>query len=348
MRLVHAIRSDGFAGVERHVARLARAQTERGHAVVIVGGDAAAMRSAVASQAVRLRPAVTTFDVLRALRHLSPGADLIHVHMTAAEIAATLASAPHRDSLSTPVVSTRHFSRPRGRGASGRLVAAVARAGVHAQIAVSQFVADRIDGPATMIHPGVDAVPDGRPAGERESVVLMVQRLQPEKRTDIGLRAFASSGLARSGWRLVVAGDGAEREGLVRLAEAEGIGGAVSFLGTRSDVEDLMSRAAIMLAPCPVEGLGLSVLEAMASGLPVVAAASGGHLELLADLDPCALYPPMDTRHAGTSLRELAGNIQRRDAYGRAARQIQRGAFSLSTQAARTDAVYAQVLGGAR
>src|SRR5690554_2324529 len=124
MRILHAVRSDGFAGVERHVARLARAQAAAGHQVVAIGGAPAAMRTTMGQDlAVTHVAARTTADVVRALRSAGPGADVVHVHMTAAEVAATLSAVTVRGL--PPVVSTRHFAAPRGRGHLGALTAAV-------------------------------------------------------------------------------------------------------------------------------------------------------------------------------------------------------------------------------
>ena len=97
MRIVHAVRSDGFAGVERHVAGLARAQAAAGHQVCVIGGDPRSMATAVDNQGVVLQPAATVPQVASALRRMAPGSDVVHVHMTAAEVAATVAA-----STSTP------------------------------------------------------------------------------------------------------------------------------------------------------------------------------------------------------------------------------------------------------
>ena len=75
------------------------------------------------------------------------------------------------------------------------------------------------------------------------------------------------------------------------LALNSGIASAVHFLGFRTDVPGLMDECGILLAPCPIEGLGLTVLEAMQSGLPVVAAHAGGHVEMLDGLDPPQCSP---------------------------------------------------------
>ena len=354
MRIVHAVSSDAFAGVERHVARLARTQARLGDDVVVIGGAAAAMPTALGPE-VRHLPAASVRDVGAHLRVWAPTAHVLHVHMTAAEVAATWAAlgAP-RTGRFPPVVSTRHFARTRGSGTTKHVTAAAARHRVAAQISISQYVADHVDGPSTVVHPGVTGRPDGRPAAHRDRTVLMVQRLEAEKGTDTGIEVFARSGLADRGWRLVIAGDGAHRARLQALAEHSGVGPWVDFLGMRDDTCALMARAGLLLAPCEVEGLGLSVLEAMAEGLPVVAAAAGGHLETLAGLDRAALYPvttrlePVrDGAHlaeAAARLAALADDVPRRDAYARRAQQAQRQRFTPEAQATGTRAVYEEIL----
>lgn len=349
MRIVHAVRSDGFAGVERHVARLARAQASAGNDVHVIGGAVAPMARELAGSGATSAPAATTADVVRALRAM-PDADVLHVHMTAAEIAATVAALPPGGNRS-PVVATRHFARPRGSGRAGMVTAAVARARVLAQVSISTYVAAAVDGPSVVVHPGVDVRPDARRAADRARVVLLAQRLAPEKAADVGLRAFAASGLGAAGWRLHVAGDGTQRPALESLATALGIAAHVDWLGFRSDLPALFDSAGLLVAPCPVEGLGLSVLEAMAHGLPVVASASGGHLELLDGLldgTSAHLFPVGDAVAAGSALATLAASPASRDRYGAAAQARQRSAFTLDAQVAGTAAVYAQVVATAQ
>jgi glycosyltransferase involved in cell wall biosynthesis len=342
VRVLHVVHSDAFAGVERHVARLARAQAAHGDQVVVVGGDVPRMRTTIDDPTVQVLPAGSLRDVVRTLRRAAPGADVVHAHMTSAEVAASLARVTVR--TTTPVVATRHFARTRGSGPAAGLTAAVARHPVRAQIAISRYVADHVDGESVVVHPGIDDRPDAPRAADRDRTVLLVQRLEPEKRTDLGVLAFAASGLHHDGWRLVVAGDGSQRDDVEALVAREGLREHVDLLGARDDVDDLMRRAAILLAPCPIEGLGLSVLEAMANALPVVAAAAGGHLETLDGLDPLALYPSTDIARAGTHLTQLAQDPERRDAYGEAARTVQRTRFTPQSQVEGTAAVYRGVI----
>lgn len=339
LRILHAIRSDGFAGVEQFVLRLALAQADDGHDVAVVGGATGRMRTGLEAKGIEYVPAVRTIEVVRAVRHRAADVDIVNTHMTAADVGAVIAlTARRRPAL----VSTRHFASPRGR-LGPMPIDALVRRRIDAQISISRAVAASIDGSSTVVHTGVDGRPlgDGRP---RDRTVLIAQRLEPEKHTHVGLRAFAASGLAANGWTLDVAGDGSERSTLRALVSELGLDGAVEFLGFRSDLPAVMDRAGILIAPCPVEGLGLTVLEAMAGGLPVVAAAAGGHVELLENLDGRTLFTPADTDEAAQRLRTLADDERGRANLGMAERARQQHGFSTRAQADGTEAVYREVL----
>lgn len=341
-RIVHAIRSDGFAGVERHVCVLARAQADRGDAVTVIGGDPMRMSLALQDTDVTLRPGATVAAVTRALAGAAPAAEVIHTHMTAADFAAAAACLlPGRR---VPIVSTRHFSAPRGQSRLGRAAAGFIAARVSAQVSISRYVAERIEGSSQIVYPGVE--PFALPQLPREPAVLVVQRLEPEKRTDIAVAAFARSGLAEQGWCLRIVGDGSLRSQLQQQAADLGIGSAAEFLGMRADVPELMARAALMLAPCPIEGLGLGVLEAMAAHLPVVASAAGGHLETLPQPAQQYSFPANDAAAAAAALRALAGDSGLRHQLGELGAQRQQQHFTPAAQAAHIAAVYATVLRG--
>ena len=337
LRILHAIRSDGFSGVEQFVLRLARAQAADGHRVTVIGGATDRMRPALAVANIDHVPAARTMEVTRAVRELRSRFDVVNTHMTAADIGTAAALWFTRRSRRPAVVATRHFAKPRGR--AGPLpIGPFVRRRIDAQISISRAVADAVDGGSTVVHSGID----NRPLHDvtlRGRVVLMAQRLQPEKATDIGIRAFAASGLV-DGWTLQIAGIGPEREMLRALADELGISSAVEFLGYRADLPQVMDRAGLLIAPCPVEGLGLTLLEAMAGGLPVVAAGAAGHLDVLAGLDSRAMFPPGDADAAARNLRSLAEDEPGRNALSLTARKRQQGEFSLQAQVAATEAVY--------
>jgi glycosyltransferase involved in cell wall biosynthesis len=97
-----------------------------------------------------------------------------------------------------------------------------------------------------------------------------------------------------------------------------------------------------------VEGLGLSLLEAMATGLPALAADAGGHSEILAGLDPRALFPADDVVAAARSLRALAEDDAGRAALGAEGRERQRAEFSIASQLAGTEVVYRRAIAARR
>lgn len=340
LRIVHAVRSDGFAGVERHLCVLARAQAADGHEVTVIGGDPDRMALALQGAGVRLLPGPTVAAVAAAVTRAARGADVVHTHMTAAEFAVSLASlGPVRRPA---FVTTRHFAAPRGQSRWGRLAAGFIAGRISAQIAISRYVADRVEGPCQIVYPGVEA--SSPPDRRREPQVLVVQRLEPEKRTDVAVAAFAESGLAEQGWRLRIAGDGSLRTALQQQAADLGVTDAVDFLGMRSDIPDLMARASMLLAPCPIEGLGLGVLEAMGASLPVVASRAGGHLETLPEGAHQHCFAANDAAAAAAALSELAADPDRRRSLAEQGLQRQQQHFTPEAQAAGTLAAYRTVL----
>lgn len=344
MRVVHVVCTDAFAGVEQHVARLAAGQVLAGHAVIVIGGDVSSV--ARSAPGVRVLPSQGLIHDAHTIRSLAPGADIVHAHMTAAEVAAALGLVGFTDTAArVRVVSTRHFARSRGSGALGRVKAAIAASRVDAQIAISRFVADHIEGTSTVVLPGVGMPEAARSTDERDNVVLVAQRLETEKETYVAIEAFARSTLPRLGWRLVIAGDGGCRSELEHLVGERGLHESVSFLGRRDDVPELMSDSALLVAPCSVEGLGLTVVEAMAHGLPVVAARAGGHLETAGRVEGAPLFQPHDVDAASSLLDDLAGDRDRRSQLAIEGRAVV-ATMTLDSQVVATDAVYRSVLTG--
>ncbi len=173
----------------------------------------------------------------------------------------------------------------------------------------------------------------------------MAQRLEPEKDTAVGIRAWALSGLAAQGWRLVIAGGGAQGVELRRLATELGTAGSVDFVGPQADVGQLFDQSSIFLATAPREPFGLSVVEAMASALPVVASASGAHLETVGACSQAWLFPAGDHQRCALLLRQLASHPDHRLRYGADLRALQRQRFDLDDHVDRLVELYRLTLG---
>ena len=115
LEIVHIVRSDSFAGVERYICGVANGLVSRGHRVRVIGGDPKRMVLEL-DESVRHTPAVSVGQAWLALAACG-SASLVHAHMTAAEAAAVCCRFRH----GAPVVSTRHFPNGRGSSAGGRL-----------------------------------------------------------------------------------------------------------------------------------------------------------------------------------------------------------------------------------
>jgi len=110
------------------------------------------------------------------------------------------------------------------------------------------------------------------PSGERTGrIVLAVGRLDKQKGFDLLLRAFAVSNLPEEGFKLIILGDGSEREALWSLSRSLGIEGLLSMPGVVEEPEYWMARCSIFVLPSRYEGFPNVLLEAMAMGCAVVA-----------------------------------------------------------------------------
>jgi glycosyltransferase involved in cell wall biosynthesis len=337
VHVVHLVATDAFAGVERYITYVAPALAAEGLDLTIVGGDASPMRRAIDGAPVRWHPYEGPRSTVSRLRALQ--ADIIHTHMTAAELVAAL-GAPRR----ARIVTTRHFAQPRGSSLPARVVGRLAARRIGRQIAISDFVAAAIESPSVVVR---NAVPD-RPLGSHDQpVVLVAQRLEQEKDSETAIRAWAESQLSDLGWRLVVAGRGALAQKLQTLISALGVGGSVDVIGFVDDLPERMARASILLAAAPLEPYGLSVVEAMSCGLPVVAARGGAHLETIGAVDERWLFPPGDHRAAANLLRSLAEDPKARTFASGRIQAHQRSELGLATHVKHLIELYEQELGRA-
>ena len=152
---------------------------------------------------------------------------------------------------------------------------------------------------------------------EQDFVVGIVARLAPVKNHPLLLKAFTSFGHELPmKKKLLIVGDGAERTKLEALCRDLGIAAMTQFLGDRRDTEALF-RAMDAYVLCSVsEGMNLTLLEAMSSGLPVVATAVGGNVEIV-EHDISGFLVPIDQPvEMGQFIQRLAVDRQLRQQLG--------------------------------
>lgn len=148
-------------------------------------------------------------------------------------------------------------------------------------------------------------------------IVLTVGRLKRPKDFSTLLQAVAL--LRRGSCRLLVAGDGPERDQLVAEARSLGIDGGVEFLGERDDIPTLLGACDVFVLSSRSEGMPMSVLEAMAAEMPVVATAVGGVPEVVGE-EAGSLVPAADAAALAAALARLLDDRPLRERLGQAGR----------------------------
>jgi L-malate glycosyltransferase len=159
-------------------------------------------------------------------------------------------------------------------------------------------------------------------------VVGTVGRLDPVKDLPTLIRAFAAFRLTTPAARLVMVGDGPMREELERAAD--GIAG-IHFTGHRADARHVMAAFDAYVSSSVFEGMSLTILEAMAAGLPVVATRVGGSPEIVVDGETGLLVPPGEPDVLAHALTELTADRARARAMGLAGRRRVCERFTLRT-----------------
>lgn len=177
-----------------------------------------------------------------------------------------------------------------------------------------------------------------------QPVVGVVGRLSPEKGHTYFVEAMAE--IVRSLPRAVglIVGDGPQEGRLRAQTAALGLENVVRFAGYRRDMDRIYSAIDALVLPSIQEGLPNVVLEAMASGRPVVASRVGGVPEVVDDGATGSLVPPGDSHALAQAIVSLLEDPARREAMGAAARQRIEHAFSARSRAERILSLYRAVL----
>lgn len=178
--------------------------------------------------------------------------------------------------------------------------------------------------------------------------VLHVARLVEVKGTSVLLRAFAGVRARLPEAELMIIGEGPLRARLTRLASELGIADAVQFIGARSHHETLeqMRHARVVCLPSVTaasgaqEGLGLALVEAAATGRPVVATTHGGIPEAVTDESTGYLVPEGDAGALADRLLSLLSDPQLCERYGKAGREMAVARFNLSRQTEKLESLY--------
>ncbi|MBL8380617.1 MAG: TIGR03088 family PEP-CTERM/XrtA system glycosyltransferase [Burkholderiales bacterium] len=196
--------------------------------------------------------------------------------------------------------------------------------------------------------PGNDATRrDILPAGfcDAHSIVIgTVGRIQAVKDQRLLLEAFAAARQAqpalRDRLRLAVVGDGPLLNDLHQQAARLGISDATWLPGARDDIPAVLRALDLFVLPSLNEGISNTILEAFASGLPVVATGVGGNPELIDDGMTGRLFAPGDVEFVTRAITDYASDAGLRKTQGNTARQGALERFSLEAMVSQYQAVY--------
>ena len=170
--------------------------------------------------------------------------------------------------------------------------------------------------------------------------VFTVARLDPVKDLLTLLDAFAIVRKQISSSRLVIVGDGPERETLSRRAASPDLSRSVRITGFRSDVRKVLAAADVYVNSSVSEGVSITILEALAARIPVVATAVGGTPEVVSDGSEGMLVPPRAPARMAAAILALAHDPQQRRALGAAGRVRVEDAFTIERMVAEYAALY--------
>jgi glycosyltransferase involved in cell wall biosynthesis len=285
----------------------------------------------------------TTAALRRVVRRSSP--DIVHAHLGYSEVLA-LAGVPRR----VPVVASRRGLTPALESSvAGRVALGLAHRRERVLICNSADLARRARAeracPETVVIPnGVDlsAFTPITPF-EGPPTVVVVARLRKEKGHDRFLRAFRSVLDRMPEAQAVIVGDGPARPEVETLLRVLDLGSAVHLAGEVADPRLFLAAANVVALTSPHEGFPNALLEAMASGRPVVATAVGGVPELVTDGEDGLLVAPDDGAVAEALLRLLRDPAEAARLGKEARRTAER--YEWSDVVDRTEAVYRRVLG---
>jgi glycosyltransferase involved in cell wall biosynthesis len=365
VRVLQLISSKGYYGAENVVVNLARALEDSGsRAVVGAFRNSHSVHLEVIDRAQKQGLTVQTFECNGRFDYsvvdrissfvAESGIDLVHTHGYKADLYGYFAARR----AGKPIIATCHNWI--GDSLAVRVYEAIDRFGLasfDAVVAVSEAIADRLveDGVSppkiVRIHNGIEvtsfvhAFPTlRRDLGWDERFIIgSVGRLSEEKGQDVLIHACSDLLRSNKDVVLVFVGDGPQKTWLKGLASRFGISSQVAFVGNRDDMPGVYASMDLFVLPSRAEGMPMVLLEAMASGLPVIASRVGAVPTVVHDCETGWTFEPENI----TELRSMLLSVKignARQSVGEAARRLVQTDFSSAGMASRYHDLYDRVL----
>ena len=355
-RILHIVSSLGVGGMERMLLQLSTAQQAAGHRVSVLALRPGTLEQEAAERSIRTR--VLSSDAgrlgrsLEALRFFwEENPDVVHVHNPTSLQYAVLSKLVSHSAIVVTIHGDQDTHARLGSPLEWKLTSAAV---IVSHAAGKTLRLPGRAGPFIVVHNGVSVVTaDARQRADARAewaagdscVGIMVARIDGKKGHGTLLNSLKT--LSHPGLTMWIVGDGSERPAAESQAAQLGLGpDRVRFLGRRSDVDRLLNAADFFVLPSDIEGLPMSVLEAMAHGLPIVATQVGGVPEIIDHDGNGLLVPAGDVAALAAAIHRVATDPALRRRLGDAGRERVSTAFSLSTMVRNYDEVYDGALAG--
>lgn len=359
-----------LGGVERQSYLLARGMADRGHSVRVISasfggapqrersGRLAVDRISLAGGA-RVAPTLRYITGMLWIMHrLRQCTDVVHVQQV---LYPAMAAAAYASFWQLPLVVANHGSGPSG-GVRVMQQAPFGSRGLDLISSTATTVALNNEMRDEMRHVGfarIVKIPNGVPIPTERSterraaargrlglsgrVVLYMGRLSWEKGIDVLADAWSCASLRDA--TLLVVGDGPLRRALAR-PNTGSKASRIEIRGPTTNVQTYLDAADAFVLPSRGEGLSYSLLEAMATGLPVIATSVGGNREVIVAPEFGMLVPPEDASALAYALTEVIADADLRARLGRSGRQHVQLHYSVEAMVDAYERLYLNVSGG--
>jgi glycosyltransferase involved in cell wall biosynthesis len=293
------------------------------------------------------------WGTLRLLGELLSGerVQVVHTHNTYAHFYGALAARMAR----APVLINTQHGRGCGGGWKSRLQFGLANRRANAVVGVSEDATqlcrreDRLSrGRMRTVWNGIDTSRFGYSGPGNAPVAVAVGRLSPEKDFATLLRATALAVRDVPDLRVRIVGDGGERAMLERLSASLGLSDRVEFLGERSDVHALLRDVGFYVSSSRTEGISLTLLEAMAVGLPVLATRVGVNAEVVEEEVSGRLVPSENPAALAAGMVAMCRDRAEWSSMGQAGRTRVERDFDVNRMVRDYERLYREFLAGCR
>jgi glycosyltransferase involved in cell wall biosynthesis len=359
--ILHVITTIDRGGAENHLLELARAQVKKGHKVTVAYlKGAAEQKENFRSAGVEVIQGGKSFFAQFAKIHKLARSGLypiVHAHLPQAELACL--------GIPNHIIS-RHNTEPFVPGVPKFLSSFIARTCTYRStiIAISTAVKDYAKEnamitshiPISVVYYGINHQDFQLHDFDREKwrqqefncepedfVFGTISRLVPQKDLQTLINAFSKISKEIM-CKLVMVGDGVQRNELEKLVKSLNLESKVHFLGKRQDIPEFLNGIDAFTLTSKYEGLGLVLLEALASEVPIIAARNSAIKEIVND-DVALMFETSSVIQLETAMRELINNpaeTKQRVSSGKI--RVQQN-FGVDSMLMGTDKVYSQVLG---